>query len=99
MKEKFEKLRDMASDVSDTTVEDANTYTILSLCDQLVNAIDVYLEDQEDCNNENCVTCKDCLYYESCVSPFKYDNDTSVYFCDKFVNKNCSNIESKEKTK
>lgn len=75
MKEKFEKLRDMASDVSDTTVEDANTYTILSLCDQLVNAIDVYLEDQEDCNNE------------------------SVYFCDKFVNKNCSNIESKEKTK
>lgn len=53
MKEKFEKLRDMAADVSDTTVEDANTYTILSLCDQLVDAIDVYLEDQEDCNNEN----------------------------------------------
>lgn len=48
MKEKFEKLRDMASDVSDTTVEDANTYTILSLCDQLVDAIDVYLEDQEE---------------------------------------------------
>ena len=35
MKEKFEKLRDLASDVSDTTIEDANTYTILSLCDQL----------------------------------------------------------------
>lgn len=50
-------------------------------------------------DNENCVTCKDCLYDESCVSPFKYDNDTSVYFCDKFTNKNCSNIESKEKTK
>lgn len=48
MKEKFKKLRDMASDVSDTTVEDANTYTILSLCDQLVDAIDVYLEDQEE---------------------------------------------------
>lgn len=48
MKEKFEKLRDMASDVSDTTVEDGNTYTILSLCDQLVDAIDVYLEDQEE---------------------------------------------------
>lgn len=48
MKEKFEKLRDLASDVSDTTVEDANTCTILSLCDQLVDAIDVYLEDQEE---------------------------------------------------
>lgn len=48
MKEKFEKLRDLAADVSDTTVEDANTYTILSLCDQLVDAIDVYLEDQEE---------------------------------------------------
>lgn len=77
MKEKFEKLRDMASDVSDTavedtitytmlsllrslasdvsdtTVEDANTYTILSLCDQLVDAIDVYLEDQEDGKSES----------------------------------------------
>lgn len=53
MKEKFEKLRDMASDVSDTTVEDANTYTILSLCDQLVNAIDVYLEDQEGGKSES----------------------------------------------
>lgn len=53
MKEKFEKLRDMAADVSDTTVEDANTYTILSLCDQLVDAIDVYLEDQEDCKSES----------------------------------------------
>lgn len=52
MKEKFEKLRDMASDVSDTTVEDANTYAILSLCDQLVDAIDVYLEDQEDSKSE-----------------------------------------------
>lgn len=52
MKEKFEKLRDMASDVSDTTVEDANTYTILSLCDQLVDAIDTYLEDQEDKNED-----------------------------------------------
>ena len=48
MKEKFEKLRDLASDVSDTTVEDGNTYTILSLCDQLVDAIDTYLEDQEE---------------------------------------------------
>ncbi len=53
MKEKFEKLRDLATDVSDTTVEDANTYTILSLCDQLVDAIDVYLEDQEDCKSES----------------------------------------------
>ena len=53
MKEKFEKLRDMASDVSNTTVADANTYTILSLCDQLVNAIDVYLEDQEDSKSES----------------------------------------------
>ena len=53
MKEKFEKLRDMASDVSYATVEDANTYTILSLCDQLVDAIDVYLEDQEDCKSES----------------------------------------------
>lgn len=80
MKEKFEKLRDMAADVSDTTVEDvenantytmlsllrslasdvfdttvedANTYTILSLCNQLVDAIDVYLEDQEDCKSES----------------------------------------------
>lgn len=53
MKEKFEKLRDMAADVSDTTVEDANTYTILCLCDQLVDAIDVYLEDQEDCKSES----------------------------------------------
>lgn len=76
MKEKFEKLRDLASDVSyatvedantytmlsllrslasdvsDTTVEDANTYTILSLCDQLVDAIDVYLEDQEENKHE-----------------------------------------------
>lgn len=52
MKEKFKKLRDMASDVSDTTVEDANTYTILSLCDQLVDAIDVYLEDQEENKND-----------------------------------------------
>lgn len=52
MKEKFEKLRDLASDVSDTTVEDANTYTILSLCDHLVDAIDVYLEDQEDYKSE-----------------------------------------------
>lgn len=80
MKEKFEKLSDLASDVSDTTVEDvttfwkntmlsllrslasdvsdntiedANTYTILSLCDQLVDAIDVYLEDQEDGKSES----------------------------------------------
>ena len=53
MKEKFEKLRDLASNVSDTTVEDANTYTILSLCNQLVDAIDVYLEDQEDCKSES----------------------------------------------
>lgn len=53
MKEKFEKLRDMASDVSDTTVEDANTYTILNLCDQLVDMIDVYLEDQEDSKSES----------------------------------------------
>ena len=53
MKEKFEKLRDLASDVSDTTVEDANTYTILNLCDQLVEAIDAYLEDQEDCKSES----------------------------------------------
>lgn len=53
MKEKFEKLRDMAADVSDTTVEDGNTYTILSLCDQLVDAIDVYLEDQEDSKSES----------------------------------------------
>lgn len=79
MKEKFEKLRDLASDVSgttiedvedaitytmlsllrslasdvsNTTVEDANTYTILSLCDQLVDAIDVYLEDQEENKHE-----------------------------------------------
>lgn len=52
MKEKFEKLRDMASDVSDTTVEDANTYTTLSLCDQLVDAIDIYLEDQEENKHE-----------------------------------------------
>lgn len=52
MKEKFEKLRDLAADVSDATVEDANTYTILSLCDQLVDAIDVYLEDQEDSKSE-----------------------------------------------
>ena len=43
----------LAADVSDTTVEDANTYTILSLCDQLVDAIDVYLEDQEDCKSES----------------------------------------------
>lgn len=49
-------------------------------------------------DNENCVTCKDCLNYETCVSPFKYD-DTSVYFCDDFINKNCSNIEAKEKDK
>ena len=49
-------------------------------------------------DNENCVTCKDCLYDESCDSPFKYDKDTSVYFCDKFVNKNCSNVEAKENT-
>lgn len=27
------------------------------------------------------------------------DNDTSVYFYDELVNKNCSNIESKEKDK
>lgn len=46
-------LRSLASDVSDTTVEDANTYTILSLCDQLVDAIDVYLEDQEDSRSES----------------------------------------------
>lgn len=50
-------------------------------------------------DNENCVTCKDCLYDEFCVSPFKCDNDTSVYFCDEFTNKNCSHIELKEKTK
>mgnify|MGYP004608201215 CR=1 FL=1 len=53
MKEKFEKLRALASDISDTTVEDGNTYTILSLCDQLVDAIDVYLEDQEDSRSES----------------------------------------------
>lgn len=53
MKEKFEKLRDMASDVFDTTVADANTYTILSLCNQLVDAIDAYLEDQEDGKSES----------------------------------------------
>lgn len=53
MKEKFEKLRALASDVFDTTFADANTYTILSLCDQLVNAIDVYLEDQEDGKSES----------------------------------------------
>ena len=53
MKEKFEKQRDLAPDVSNTTVEDAITYTILSLCDQLVDAIDVYLEDQEDCKSES----------------------------------------------
>lgn len=52
MKEKFEKLRDLAADVSYATVEDANTYTILSLCDQLVDAIDVYLEDQEENKHE-----------------------------------------------
>lgn len=46
-------LRSLASDVSDTTVEDGNTYTILSLCDQLVDAIDVYLEDQEDSKSES----------------------------------------------
>lgn len=50
-------------------------------------------------DNENCVTCKDCLCDEFCVSPFKCDNDTSVYFCDEFTNKNCSHIELKEKTK
>ena len=53
MNKKFEKLKDLASDVSDTTVEDANTYTILSLCDQLVDAIDTYLEDQEDSRSES----------------------------------------------
>lgn len=53
MNKKFEKLKDLASDVSDTTVEDGNTYTILSLCDQLVDAIDVYLEDQKDCKSES----------------------------------------------
>lgn len=53
MNKKFEKLRDLASDVSDTTVENANTYTILNLCDQLVKAIDAYLEDQEDCKSES----------------------------------------------
>ena len=53
MKEKFEKLRALASDISDTTVEDGNTYTILSLCDQLVDVIDVYLEDLEDCKSES----------------------------------------------
>jgi hypothetical protein len=53
MNKKFEKLKDLASDVSNTTVEDGNTYTILSLCDQLVDAIDVYLEDQEDSRSES----------------------------------------------
>lgn len=52
MNKKFEKLRDLASDVSDATIEDANTHTILSLCDQLVDAIDVYLEDQEENKHE-----------------------------------------------
>lgn len=52
MKEKLEKLRGLAADVSDITIEDANTYTILSLCDQLMDAIDVYLEDQEENKHE-----------------------------------------------
>lgn len=65
----------------------------------------IYLQDltalrnRYGADNENCVTCKDCLYDEFCVSPFKCDNDTSVYFCDKFTNKNCSHIELKEKDK
>ena len=50
---KFKNLKELASEISDTTVEDANTYTILNLCDQLVDAIDAYLEDQEENKNEN----------------------------------------------
>ena len=67
--------------------------------------INIYLQDltslrnRYNDDNENCVTCKDCLNYETCASPFKYDDDTSVYFYDEFVNKNRSNIESKEKDK
>lgn len=62
---------------------------------------EIYLQDLttlmnrygDNNDNENCVTCKDCHYYEPCESPFKYDDNTSVYFCNKFTNKNCSNIE------
>ena len=49
---KFKNLRELASEISNTTVEDANTYTILNLCDQLVDAIDAYMEDQEDKNED-----------------------------------------------
>ena len=46
-------------------------------------------------DNENCVTCRECLYYKTCASPFKYDDNTSVYFCDDFINKNRSDIKIK----
>lgn len=63
---------------------------------------EIYLQDltalmnRYNDDNENCVTCKDCLNYEPCASPFKYDDNTSVYFCNDFMNKNRSDIESKE---
>lgn len=41
---KIKQLRDLAEDVSDTTVENANTYPVLTLCDKLVKAIDTFLE-------------------------------------------------------
>lgn len=40
---KIKQLRDLAEDVSDTTVENANTYPVLTLCDELVTAIDTFL--------------------------------------------------------
>ena len=40
---KIKQLRDLAEEVSDTTVENANTYPVLTLCDELVKAIDKFL--------------------------------------------------------
>ena len=46
MKGKFEKLRDLASDVSDTTIEDVNTYTVLSFLRSLASDVsDTTVED------------------------------------------------------
>lgn len=40
---KIKQLRDLAEEISDTTVENANTYPVLTLCDELVEVIDTFL--------------------------------------------------------